>query len=101
VPALRASAIDVNESLKEGGRGSPGGMRRQRFRSALVVSEVALALMLLIGGGLLIRSFYQLQRIDSGFSVQRLLTFQLALPTTRYPSDQRTAAFYDAVIERI
>ncbi|HZN12569.1 MAG TPA: ABC transporter permease, partial [Blastocatellia bacterium] len=101
VPAWQASKPDLNETLKDAGRGSTGGLRRQRFRSALVVAEVALALVLLVGGGLLIRSFYRLQQVNPGFRPERLLTFQVALPSAKYSEDQPRINFYNQTLERL
>lgn len=80
VPALQAARFDLNEVMKEGERGWTG--RRSRIRSLLVVVEVALALVLLIGAGLMIRSFRQLQQIDTGFQASNLLTMNLSLAVT-------------------
>src|SRR6185503_1394029 len=84
VPALQASKPDLNETLKEGSRGSTGGIHGKRVRSLLVVSEIALSLILLIGAGLLIRSFFQLQKFDLGFNPNNLLTMRVQLPGTKY-----------------
>src|SRR5262249_46486147 len=83
-PALQASKPDLNESLKESGRAGTGGARRQRIRAALAIGEIALALILLIGGGLLMRSFWRLQHIDPGFEPEKALTMQLSLPPAKY-----------------
>jgi putative ABC transport system permease protein len=77
-PALSASKADLNESLKEGGRTGTAGAARNRVRSALVVAEVALSLMLLIGAGLLIRSFVSLRGTETGFDAQKVLTMQIS-----------------------
>ena len=100
-PALQSSQTDLNESLKEGGRGASGGRRRQRLFSALIVSEFALALVLLIGGGLLIKSFWRLQQIDPGFNPEHLLTMQLSLPKTRYAESQQQINFFNRVLEHV
>jgi putative ABC transport system permease protein len=90
VPAVHASKPDINETLKEaGGRGN-AGTGLHRFRNGLVVTEVALALVLLIGAGLLIKSFIRLQEINPGFEPQNLLTMSLSLPERKY--DGRKAA---------
>jgi putative ABC transport system permease protein len=98
-PALQASKPDLNETLKEAGRGSTGA--RHVLRSVLVVSEVALTLVLLIGAGLMIRSFYRLQRVDPGFSADNLLTFNVSLPQKKYPQPQQRINFYQQLLKNI
>jgi putative ABC transport system permease protein len=80
LPAMQGSRADVNDVLKEGARGSSGGAARARIRSALVVAEVALSLLLLVGAGLMVRTFLNLQKIDVGFRPERALTLRLSLP---------------------
>jgi predicted permease len=80
LPAWHGSRADLNEVLKDSARGSSGGRERARMRSALVVAEVALSLLLLVGAGLMVRSFLNLQRIDVGFRADRTLTIRVALP---------------------
>jgi putative ABC transport system permease protein len=99
VPALQASRPGLNELLKEGSRGSTGGAHRHRVRRALVVTEVALALMLLIGAGLMLRSFQRLQAFNPGFQIDNVLTARLNLPQ-RYTLQQATS-FQSQLIERI
>jgi putative ABC transport system permease protein len=99
-PAIQISRAELFESLKEGSRGSTGGRRNRYVRSALVVSEVALSLILLVGAGLLIRSFALLMSEDLGFNTSHLLTMQLWLPESHYPSDQQVINFYQQVIDR-
>jgi putative ABC transport system permease protein len=100
-PALEASRPNLNESLKEGGRGTAGGGRSHRWRNAFVVVEVALALVLLIGAGLMIRSFARLQSIDPGFDAKNLLTVRLLLPTSKYGQDSQRIAFFKQLGERL
>jgi putative ABC transport system permease protein len=101
-PALTASRPDLNESLKEGSRGGGASSpRRQRVRSALVVSEVALALVLLVGAGLLIKSFARLQNVNPGFDYKNVLTATMFLPDARYTEEAKRARFYEQVIERV
>jgi putative ABC transport system permease protein len=100
-PALQASRQDTNEVLKEGGRNAPAGTNRYRLRSALVVGEIAIALLLLVGCGLLIRSFWRLQAVDPGFNPENVATLQMALPEARYPQPGQAVAFYQSVLERI
>jgi putative ABC transport system permease protein len=91
-PALQISKPDLNESLKEGGRGG-GGVRRHRLRSLLVVTEVALSMVLLVGAGLMIKSFWRLLAVDPGFTPERVLSMELSLPRQRYPQAEQQAAF--------
>jgi predicted permease len=101
VPALQISRENLHVTLKEGGRSGTADRSGQMVRRVLVVSEIALALTLLTGGGLLVKSFAKLQGVDPGFNPRGVLTFGLALPAARYKSDTAQAAFYDAVIPRI
>ncbi len=98
VPALHASSVDLHGMLKEGGRGSAGDRGGQGLRRILVVAEVALALTLLTGAGLLVKSFARLEGVDPGFDPDHVLTFNLALPPARYPSDTQQIAFFDQVL---
>ncbi len=97
IPALHLARADVHESLKEGGRGAVGDRRSLRLRRSLVVTTVALALTLLAGAGLLIRSFSRLVGVDPGFQPDHLLTFGVSLPAGQYPND----TVQGAVLERI
>ncbi len=97
-PAVHASATDLHGVLKEGGRGSAGDRGGQGLRRLLVVAEVALALTLLTGAGLLMKSFARLAEVNPGFDAERLLTFNLSLPAARYPSDTQQIAFFDQVL---
>ncbi|HXG64346.1 MAG TPA: ABC transporter permease, partial [Blastocatellia bacterium] len=101
VPAFQSSKPDLNESLKEGGRGSSGGVRGKRTRSVLVVAEVALALVLLTGAGLMIRSFLELQKVNPGFNPENLLTMRMTLPQSRYADGPQILAFYQQLTERV
>ncbi len=100
-PALQISKHDLNESLKEGGRGSTEGLRRNRVRSLLVVSEVALSLMLLVGAGLLIKSFLRLLETNPGYDTEHVLAADIALSRTRYPEPTQQAAFFQQAIQRV
>jgi putative ABC transport system permease protein len=100
VPALQTTRPDFGHSLKEG-KGTDAASGGKRVRSALVVAEVALALMLLIGAGLLIKSFANLLNVDPGFNPSNVLTLQLSLPRTRYPEGKQVFAFYADLIGRI
>ncbi|HET9984370.1 MAG TPA: ABC transporter permease [Longimicrobiales bacterium] len=101
VPALQSARPDLQETLREGGRGGTADRSGLLVRRLLVVAEVALALTLLTGAGLLVRSFARLQGVDPGFDPKNVLTFQLALPSGRYPSDTAQIAFFDQVLERL
>ncbi|HEX5085076.1 MAG TPA: ABC transporter permease, partial [Blastocatellia bacterium] len=98
LPALRFSRPDLNVSLKEGGRG--GGFHGRGLRNALMVGEVALAIVLLTGAGLLIRSFTKLLNVDPGYRAENLLTARLALPP-RYRDDSQRAQFYEQTLQRL
>jgi len=96
-PALHTARKDLNDALKEGERGSSAG--HAKTRSVLVVAEVGLSLILLIGSGLLVRSFVQLMRVDPGFDSSHLLVFQVGLPPASIPAQQDR--FYEQVAERL
>jgi len=100
-PALGASRIDLDESLKEGARGFTGGVRARRFRGGLVACEVGLALVLVIGGGLLIHSLKNLLAVDIGFNPKNILTMELNLPSSRYPKNEDRLAFLQNAVERV
>ncbi|HMU62025.1 MAG TPA: ABC transporter permease [Gemmatimonadales bacterium] len=100
-PALRVSRTSLQESLKEGGRGAAGDRGGLTLRRGLVVATVALALTLLVGAGLLTRSFSKLLQVDPGFRPDHLLTFNLALPNAKYPNDTARVAFFDRATEAI
>jgi putative ABC transport system permease protein len=102
-PALQTSRPDLNELLKEGAKGSPGRARSQ-LRKALVVAEIALALVLLVGAGLMVKSFFRLQQTELGFSPDNLLTLRVALPWRKYSDAQgpeRQKQFYQQLLERL
>lgn len=99
VPALQASKPDLTASLKEGGQ--KGSSQSGRVRNVLVIAEVALALVLVIGAGLMIRSFLRLQQVDPGFNANNLLMLSVSLPGVRYPEDGKAIAFFEQAEERI
>jgi putative ABC transport system permease protein len=101
VPALQASKPNLNEMLNEGGRGSTGGRRQQFARDTLVALEVAMSLVLLVGAGLMIRSFIGLQQVDPGFNPRNVRTISFSLPREKYPQKERQAAFYAQLIEKV
>lgn len=100
-PALRSSNPNLSETLKEGGRGGMGSLRHNYTRSLLVVSEVALSLMLMIGAGMMVRSFLYLMDVKLGYDTQQALTMRLSLSSTKYPERQNVVAFYDRLLQRI
>jgi hypothetical protein len=101
VPALRSSTVDLNDSLKEGGRGSTETIRRNRFRSLLVASEFALALILLVGAGLMIRSLLALQAIDPGFNPHNLLTMVVTVTGSQAGQPAQRAPFYQRLLQQV
>ena len=100
-PAIQVSRSELSESLKEGSRGSTGGRRSALIRSALVVSEMALSVMLLAGAGLLLRSFVRLMSEDLGFHTEQRIAMQVWLPEQRYTSNQAILNFYDEVLAKL
>ena len=101
IPALVASRADPQQALKEGGRTSSGAGSRQRLRSTLVVAEVALALLLLVGTGLMVRSFIGLIETDQGYTRENALTMQIALPRAGYSTDEDRVRFYNAMLDGV
>ncbi|MDQ3120356.1 MAG: ABC transporter permease, partial [Verrucomicrobiota bacterium] len=100
IPALQASRPDLNDALKEGSRGSTGG-RSRTLRNVFVVAEVSLALVLLIGAGLMIRSFVRLQAVETGFNPENVLTMRAQLPRKRYAEPHQILDFFKQAQERI
>ncbi len=101
IPALATGKPELTEALKEGGRGSTSGLRRNRLRNALVVTEVALALVLLVGATLLLKSFVRLQNVDPGFNRKNVLTMEVSLPLLKYPRGKPVADFYAEATRRV
>ena len=101
VPGLAGGKPDLTESLKEGGRGSTTGRRHNRLRNALVIGEVALALVLLTGAGLLLKSFVRLGNVDPGFNPKQVLTAEISLPALRYPDSPEQAKFFAELERRV
>jgi putative ABC transport system permease protein len=99
-PALQASRVDLNEALKEGGRDASGAGRHRLLRS-LVVAEVALSLVLLIGAGLMMRSFMRLQHTNPGLNQENLLTLRVDLPVAKYDTPEKRRTFYKELLERV
>src|SRR5205085_2005416 len=99
-PAWQASKPDLNEVLKEEGRGASSGSGRS-LRSLLVVAEVAVSVVLLVGAGLMVKSFIQLQSVNAGFDPHNLLTMEITLPPARYGQNQQQIAFFQQTLEQI
>ena len=109
LPALQAAKANVTGSLNEGGRSGIGSRRQGRLRRLLVVTEVALALVLLVGSGLMVRSFIKLRQVDLGFTARNVVTMRVPLPAAKYPSpltatdpsEPAGLAFYDQLLTRV
>jgi putative ABC transport system permease protein len=108
LPAFQTAREGLRDALNEGGRGGTAGRRRSRLRAALVVMEMALALVLLVGAGLMLRSFARLQQVDTGFSATNVLTMRIPLPESKYPVPQQPNApppaglhFFNQLLERV
>ena len=101
IPAFQATRGDLVSSLKEGGKGALASRRAGRMREGLVVAEIALAVMLLAGAGLLMRSFARLQSVNPGFRAAESLTFRTALPAAAYRGEPERSSFYQRAIERV
>jgi putative ABC transport system permease protein len=101
VPALQVSKTNLNDILKEGGRGNAGGRRARWLASSMVIAELALTIVLLAGAGLMIRSFMKLYALDIGVDTSRMLTMRLSLADKKYPTAERRRLFYDALVPRL
>ena len=109
LPALQAARGNVRESLNEGGRSGIGSRKQGRVRRVLVIAEVALALVLLVGSGLMVRSFIKLRQVDVGFTAHNVLTMRVPLPDAKYPIPQNITdprepaglAFFDQLLTRV
>ena len=101
VPALQFSRPDLNAVLRDSGWGTTGGASRHRTRSILVAAQMALSVVLLIGAGLLIESFRQLQTVRTGFDPQHALTMRVSLPPARYPDDARRVPFIHQLLDHL
>ncbi len=100
-PAWQMTHMHWFQALQEGGRSETTSGARQRFRSALVVTEIALAMLLLVAAGLLMRSLRAVEQLDTGFDASHLLTANLSLPARTYDTDPKQAAFYDALEQQL
>ena len=100
-PALEASRFDISAPLKESGKGVSGGTRSQRVRSVFVVAQVAMALVLLVGAGLLMKSLSRLQSVEPGFDANNVLTMRVNLPSRKYDTDPKRLNFFKQAIEQI
>ena len=101
VPALQLARSNPNTALRDEGRGVSLGHTRAQMKNLLVVSQVALSLLLLIGAGLLLRSFLRLLRVDPGFDAQNVLTMEISLPTVKYAKPDQQTAFFDEILRRV
>src|SRR6266545_114832 len=101
VPGMRAAKPDLNEALKEGSRGSMGSAASKRTLGVLVALEVALSLVLLVGAGLMIKSFIRLQQANLGFNPENVLAVNLTLPESRYPEERQQASFFQEALTRL
>ena len=101
MPSLQAAGKELQQVLKGGGRGSSQGKGGRRFRAALVVAEIGMALVLMTGAGLLMESFARLMNVNPGLSAKNVMTFPLALPAIRYPKPELQEAFYRQLLERV
>jgi putative ABC transport system permease protein len=99
-PALRTAKLDLRESLNEGSRGSTGGPGQHRVRSVLVAAEIAMAMLLLVGAGLLLRSFSHLQEVPPGFQPDHLLIADIPISQTAYARPEQRSQFFDRIVER-
>src|SRR5262249_2815700 len=96
---IRLSKCDLQEKIREGGISRAG--RRHRFQNVLIVSQIAIALVLLIASGLMFRSFQRVQQVNPGFEPANLLVFQVALPPLKFNNQEKTRAFMDEALTRI
>jgi len=100
-PALQASRTDLSGGLKEGARGDSGGAHNKRLRSAMMVAEIALSFMLLVGAGLLIKSFMRLRDVSPGFTADNVLAMRISLPSTKYPKGEPRVQMLRQTIEHL
>lgn len=101
VPAFQASRVNLTEAMKDTSRSTSGGSKRKHFREFLIVSEISLALILLVGAGLMTRSFYRYMQADPGYDPHNVLLMDLSLSEKDYPEEKQAALFYDQLMQRI
>jgi len=101
VPALQLARADPNSALRAEGRGLSAGYKRAQTKNMLVIGQVALSLLLLIGAGLLLRSFVWLLRVDPGFDAANVLTMNISLPTVKYAKAEQQISFFDEAVRRV
>ena len=101
LPAWNAAKPDLQTTLDQGGRSSGSGVGRQRFRQLLVVFQVATAVMLVVGSGLLVKSFWHLRHVDPGFNPEHVLSLDITLPSSKYNNNQKVSTFYTKLLDRI
>jgi putative ABC transport system permease protein len=101
LPALNLTRAHEGEALRDGGRSQSAGAGSKRFRNALVITEIALSLVLVVGAGLLIRTYESLTHVDPGFQTNHVLTFGISLPNAAYNGPAKVAQFYDELIRRL
>ncbi len=101
IPALQLSGLSFHESLAEGSRGGTAGLRSQRLRNLLVISEVALTIALLCGAGLMLRSLFELNRVSPGFQPENVVTMRIALPGAQYTRGAQSSLFLDRLLEKL
>jgi putative ABC transport system permease protein len=101
LPALRFSRLDLNDALKDGSRTAGAGRSSQRLRSALVVTQMALALVLMVGAGLMARSFLNMRGVEPGFDERNVLTLEYRVPRNKYPEPEQQWRFHEQVVARV
>lgn len=101
LPALRFSRLDLNDALKDGSRTAGAGRGSQRLRGALVVTQMALALVLMVGAGLMMRSFLNLRGVEPGFDARNVLTLEYRIPRNKYPEPEQQWRFHEQVVARV
>lgn len=100
-PVLQTSKLNLSESLKENAHGAMGGTRHSRLRRLLIIAEVSLSLMLLVGAGLMVKSFLRLKQVNPGFNPDHVLTAKISLPPSSYPDSTRRAAFFQQLLTQL